>query len=285
MLPLAWQCPKIAHIEMPESPMTSAAKKIDATVENFMTAVVEASNTTPVLVDFWAPWCGPCRTLMPLLDRIADDYQGRFILAKVNTEEQTQLAAHFQIRSIPTVMLVHHGEVVDQFMGLQPESAIRDLLDRHVSPVATREEPAVAPPPAARPEELAARLLEQRDATAAAAAIEALEQSQAGHPALKALRARLAFVEIANARPDVMGLRAALEADPADSASRHALAAHHALVGDFGTALAEWLDLMRRDRKFGDDAGRRALLQAFDLLGEQDPLVAQYRRRMAALLH
>jgi putative thioredoxin len=266
-------------------PMTATVQKFDATVENFMTAVVEASNTTPVLVDFWAPWCGPCRTLMPLLDRIADDYQGRFILAKVNTEEQTQLATHFQIRSIPTVMLVHHGEVVDQFMGLQPESAIRDLLDRHVSPVATHEETAVVPPPATRPEDLAVRLLEQRDATAAAAAIDALEQSQADHPALKALRARLAFVETANARPDVLGLRAALEAAPADSASRHALAAHHALAGDFGTALAEWLELMRRDRKFGDDAGRRALLQAFDLLGEQDPLVAQYRRRMAALLH
>ena len=99
-----------------------------------MTAVVEASNTTPVLVDFWAPWCAPCRTLMPLLDRIADDYAGRFILAKVNTEEQARLASHFQMRSIPTVMLVHRGEVVEQFTGLQPEAAIKALLDRHVPP-------------------------------------------------------------------------------------------------------------------------------------------------------
>ena len=80
-------------------------------------------------------------------------------------------------------------------------------------------------------------------------------------------------------------MRAALEANPTDAAARHALAAHHALAGDYGTALAEWLELMRRDRKFGDDAGRRALLQAFEVLGEQDPLVTQYRRRMASLLH
>jgi len=265
--------------------MTAAAQKIDATVENFMTAVVEASNTTPVLVDFWAPWCGPCRTLMPLLDRIADDYQGRFILAKVNTEEQAQLAAHFQIRSIPTVMLVRHGEVVDQFMGLQPESSIRALLDRHVAPAEATSEAAIAPEPANRPEHAATRLLDLRDAAAAAAAIDALEQAEVSHPALKALRARLAFVETANARPDFVGLRSALEANPGDSGSRNALAAHHALAGDFGTALAEWLELMRRDRKFDDDVARRSLLQAFDLLGEQDPLVTQYRRRMAALLH
>jgi putative thioredoxin len=266
-------------------PMPAAAQKIVATVENFMTDVVEASNTLPVLVDFWAPWCGPCRTLMPLLDRIADDYEGRFILAKVNTEEQPQLASHFQIRSIPTVLLIHLGEVVDQFVGLQPEPAIKALLDRYVSPAGEVVEPVAAAPASNRPEDLAARLLDQREAEGAAAAIEALAATQADHPQLAVLRARLAFVQIANAQPDVMALRAALEANPADGAARNALAAHHALAGDFGTALAEWLELMRRDRKFGDDAGRRALLQAFEVLGEQDPLVNQYRRRMASLLH
>jgi len=265
--------------------MPETAQKIVATVENFMTDVVEASNTKPVLVDFWAPWCGPCRTLMPLLDRIADDYEGRFILAKVNTEEQPQLAAHFQIRSIPTVLLIHQGEVVDQFVGLQPEPAIKALLDRFVGPVGEVAEPVAAAPEPDRPEDLASRLLDQREPVGAAAAIAALAATRADHPQLEALRARLAFVEIANAQPDVMAMRAALAANPSAAAARNALAAHHALAGDYGTALAEWLELMRRDRKFGDDAGRRALLQAFAVLGEQDPLVNQYRRRMASLLH
>lgn len=269
--------------------MTTAVQKIDATVENFMTAVVEASNTTPVLVDFWAPWCAPCRTLMPLLDRIADDYAGRFILAKVNTEEQARLAAHFQIRSIPTVMLVHRGEVVEQFTGLQPEAAIKALLDRHLAPAGTTAEPATAVEAAAttpaRPEQIAAQCLDRRDPEAAAAAIDDLAATQPDHPALQALRARLAFVQVANAHPDVVALRSALEQNPGDPAARHALAAHHAVAGDYGTALAEWLDLMRSNRSFGEDAGRRSLLQVFDVLGEQDELVAQYRRRMASLLH
>ncbi len=270
--------------------MTAAVQKIDATVENFMTAVVEASNSTPVLVDFWAPWCAPCRTLMPLLDRIVDDYAGRFILAKVNTEEQTRLASHFQIRSIPTVMLVYRGEVVEQFTGLQPEAAIKALLDRHVPPATAAESAAdseaeAEPGRPAGPEQVAAQLLDRRDAAAAAAAIDDLAATQPDHPALPALRARLAFVQVANAHPDVMAQRSALQQNPGDPAARHALAAHHAVAGDYGTALAEWLDLMRRNRSFGEDAGRRSLLQVFDVLGEQDDLTAQYRRRMASLLH
>jgi putative thioredoxin len=273
-----------------ETEMAAAARKIDATVENFMTDVVEASNETPVLVDFWAPWCGPCRTLMPLLDRLADDYAGRFILAKVNTEEQTQLASHFQIRSIPTVMLVHHGEVVEQFMGLQPEATIRALLDRHVPPAdATEAPPAIdttlQQAASGRPEYVAAQALDQRDAAAAATAIETLAADKPDHAALPALRARLAFVEAANAHPDAVALRATLESNPADPAARHALAAHHAVAGDFATALAEWLDLMRRNRSYGEDLARRSLLQAFDVLGEQHELVTLYRRRMASLLH
>jgi len=258
--------------------MADAPFKIVATDDNFAEAVVAASAHQPVLVDFWAPWCGPCRTLMPMLDRIADDYGGRFTLAKVNTDEQQRVAGEFGIRSIPTVMLFHGGKVVEQFVGVQPEATIRALLDRYVggSPQSDGTHALL---------DAAATQLERRDVAAAAEAIAQLEQAAPEHDALRLLKAQLAFLEAANARPDVAGLRAQLERDPADAAARHALAAHHALAGDYATALSEWLELMRRDRRFGDDLARRSLLMAFDVLGEGHELVQATRRRMASLLH
>ena len=258
--------------------MTNSPHKIVATDQNFMESVVEASSSRPVLVDFWAPWCGPCRTLMPMLDRIADDYAGRFTLAKLNTDEAPRVAGHLNVRSIPTVMLFRNGEVVDQFVGVQPEAAIRTMLDRHL------DAPEV--PGGAHDLRTAAETqLERRDAAAAAEAIAELAAAQPEHPALPSLRARLSFLETAIAAPDVQSLRARLEHNPADGAARHALAAHHALAGDYATALTEWLELMRRDRKYGDDLARRSLLAAFDVLGESNELALATRRRMASLLH
>jgi len=259
--------------------MADAAYKIVATEQDFPVAVLEASAEKPVLVDFWAPWCGPCRTLMPMLERIADDYGGRFILAKVNTDEEQRLAGHFGIRSIPTVVLIHRGEVVEQFVGVQPETAIRALLDKHLGavPEAPDETQALL--------DAAATQLELREVAAASDAIARVEAVAPDHPALKLLRARLAFVEAVNAHPDVPALRARLDADPADSPARHAFAAHHALAGDYATALTEWLELMRRDRRYGDDLARRSLLMAFDVLGEGNELVLATRRRLASLLH
>ena len=262
--------------------MSESPYKIVVTAQNFMPSVVEASATQPVLVDFWAPWCGPCRQLMPMLDRIADEYAGRFVLAKVNTDEEPQIAGHFGIRSIPTAMLFHKGQAVEQFVGVQPEHAIRALLDKYVAPATADAATPVRPPGLA---ETAAGQLEARDTAAAAATIAELEKQDPEDKRLKPLRARLAFTEAVVARPDFAALRAALERDPSNHAARHSLAAHHALSGDYATACSEWLELMRRDRRFGDDLARRSLLMVFDLLGPADDLVASYRRKMASLLH
>jgi putative thioredoxin len=293
--------------------MEQAASTLVATVENFAAAVVEASNAVPVLVDFWAPWCAPCRTLMPVLDRIADDYAGRLLLAKLNIDEQQSVAAHFGIRSIPTVVLFHRGQVAERFTGVQPDAAIRALLDRHVAASATDSGGASDPVELSRAQSLAgdpaaaAAILEQalgeqpealpllvaraeldlsqRNAKAASASLARIAAKDPQHPALRSLQARLEFVAAVVAWPDPGTARAAVEADPADSAARHALAAHHALAGDYATALSEWLELMRRDRGYGDDVARRSLLGVFAMLGSTHELVIGYRRRMASLLH
>ncbi len=294
--------------------MSESSFKVVATTDNFMQEVVDSSARQPVLVDFWAPWCGPCKTLMPMLDRIADDYAGRFRLAKLNTDENQQLAGQFGIRSIPTVMLFKNGQVVDQFIGVRPEAEIRAMLDRHVGPDAgSPEAPAVRPIDQAR--ELSARgrtaealglvnealaeapedtallaeratiLLLERDTAGARETLERIAALDPDFDVLRPLRAQLAFTEAAVAHPDAAALRKALEADPKDHVARNALAAHHALAGDFPTALSEWLELMRRDRSFGDDIARKSLTMVFDLLGEKDELVSSYRRKMASLLH
>ena len=292
---------------MPETPQT-----LIATVENFATAVVETSNRLPVLVDFWAPWCAPCRTLVPVLDRMAQDYAGRLLLAKLNVDEEQEVAAHFGIRSIPTVLLIHHGQVVDQFTGVQPETTIRAMIERHVvgaEPASDARDPileahalaragdhngAVRTVEAAladRPEEpvllaaLAGLQLLARDGAGATASITRLAARDPQFPTLATLRARLGFLETAAAGPDAANARAALAVEPGNSAARHALASHHAADGDYGAALEEWLTLMQRDRMYGDDVARRSMLAVFELLGSEDERVAPFRRRMASLLH
>ena len=120
--------------------MGESSYSFAATQDSFTNDVIEQSKAVPVMVDFWAAWCGPCQSLMPILQRLAEDYQGKFLLAKVNSDEQQALAAQYGVRSLPTVKLFKDGVVVDEFMGVQTEAFIRDMIERQArhSPRATR---------------------------------------------------------------------------------------------------------------------------------------------------
>ena len=286
--------------------MTQATAPLTITADNFMAEVVTASAQLPMLVDFWAPWCAPCRQLMPILDRLAQEYTGRFRLAKVNTDEQQDLASQIGIRSLPTVVLFKDGTAVDHFMGVVPEAQIRQMLDKHLPKL--EDEPvtqvqslkAVGDLTAARtalqqalardPDNIAL-LTEQAELAAldgeldeAREQLNRLQTLEPNHPAVKRLAALLVFSNVIAAYPDVRGLKERVNANPQDLDLRHALAVHQLLGGQVEPALATWLDLMRNHRSYKEDLARKSLVQAFELIGAGDPIVAQTRKEMARML-
>jgi putative thioredoxin len=276
------------------------------TADTFMTEVVETSARMPVLVDFWAPWCGPCKQLMPILDRLVEEYGGRFRLAKVNTDEQQELAQQLGIRSLPTVVLFKDRTSVDHFVGVVPEAQIRRLLDKHL--------PTSSDAPLERAQALKTKgdfsgaraiiesalandrdnitylteLAELRaldgDLDGARTELERLQGIEPNHATVKRLAALLNFSDIVAAYPDVLSLRERVRSNSNDLDLRHALAVHQLLGGDVEPALQTWLELMRNHRSYKNDLARRSLLQAFELIGDADPIVARTRKEMARLL-
>lgn len=287
--------------------MSQSAYIADVSQNDFDQMVLQRSHQVPVLVDFWAAWCGPCQMLMPLLARLAEEYAGKFFLAKVNTDVEQSLAAQYGIRSLPTVKLFKDGRIVDEFMGVQPERTIRALLDRHIPrPSDAMIDQAIAAfraGDAARAQrlleqvlalepnndrarlELAGVHITQGRFEEATALLDGLSADGKLDPRSAALRGRLEFARVAAAAPPVAELETAIAANPGDCLARYQLAAVRVLGGDYERALAELLEIVRRDRKFGDDAGRKAMLAVFNLLGSGDELVKKYRTALSSALN
>jgi len=287
--------------------MSTSSYVIDVTQDTFADVVLEGSREAPVLVDFWAAWCAPCKALMPLLAKLADEYQGKFLLAKVNTDEQQQLAQEHGIRSLPTVRMYKDGKVLDEFLGAQPESAIRALIERHIEHESDRVHAAAMtayqkgdvehalalfdkaremdPQNYAISLDLADLLLEQGDDARAEKILNELPMEAHGEPKIDALRARLEFMRATRDAPDAATLEESVAVDSTDSEARYQLAARRVLNGDYEGALEQLLEILRHDRGFRDDAARKGLVSIFNLLGNEGELVQRYRTLMARALH
>ncbi|MHB8255058.1 MAG: thioredoxin [Acidiferrobacter sp.] len=271
----------------------------DVTQTTFDSEVITRSRHTPVLVDFWAAWCGPCKSLMPLLAKLAEEYQGRFFLAKVNSDEQQALAGRFGVRSLPTVKLFKNGAEVAEFVGAQPERTIRALLDQHIArpsdnllqnaldqesagqidaALAQLQDIHASDPANDRATiHLGRVLLEQDRAAEGEAVLKEVSIRAIGDPELAPLLARLEFVRMTANAPPLLALEQTVAAQPEDMQARLWLGARYLLCDRHEPALDQWLTIVRTDRKFGNDIGRRALLSAFAFLGGKGDLVRKYR--------
>ena len=285
---------------------TTRPHVFDATTAGFEADVLQKSLQVPVLIDFWAEWCGPCKALGPILEKLAADFHGAFELAKVDTEAEPQVAAAFQIRSIPTVFLVKDGQILDGFQGALPEGQVREFLKHHgIEPAAPAEDEAAAEPAApvdphaevqrlrkaieAEPDkdelklDLALALLQTGGAHEAEKLLDALPANLSTDDRAVKARARLGFAALLDNAPPAEVLEAAIAANPGDLRARHLLGAQRLVAGRSEEALEQFLEMLRGNREFEDGLPRKALIDAFRVIDDAE-LVGRYRRKMSALL-
>ena len=279
----------------------------DVTNETFQTLVVERSREVTVLVDFWADWCGPCKMLMPVLKKLVDEYDGKFVLAKVNTDEQRELAKAHGIRSLPTLHVYKQGERAEEVLAAQSEATLRTILDRHIERESDRirarakeayrqgqHDAALALLDDAHQNEpdnhhltldYAELCLREAQLEKTASLLAALPREVRDAAEAMRLRALLDFALAIKEAPPIEELEATVSREPDNLEARYQLGAWQVLNDRFEHALETFMQLFQRDRSFRDDAGRRGLLAIFELLDNQGELVTRYRRKLFNLLH
>lgn len=310
---------------------------LDVTTATFETEVMEASMRMPVVIDFWAPWCGPCRALTPVLEKLAGEYKGKVKVVKINSDENQELAAAFRVRSIPYVAAIIGGQLADQFMGAKPEGQVRPFFDKllqmfaqampeaaaALEAAAADAAPPLSPADAKRqeaaykvqggdlegaidslkaalaldPASMGARMdLAEMEMAADRfdAAKEHLEKVELAADAredaarLDSLKARIATLEAVKDLPETEELLAKVNANPKDHQARYDLAQALIAEGAFEDAMEQLLEMIRADRKWNEEAARKAMINAFNMLGgneEYADIVSTYRRKLATSLN
>lgn len=280
--------------------------KVVATMANARDVLIDESFKRPVVIDFWAEWCAPCKTLMPMLEKLANEYAGQFLLATVNCDDEQQIAQQFGVRSLPTVMVMRDGQPVDGFAGAQPESTVRQLLEKYLpKPWDVLLEKAHALE-ASGDFASALPLLRQAYvdsrqrpdiAIALAATLLQLNRFEESQDVLEKVKLahrdghwHQAFAQIELRReaaktPEVRLLESALASDPTNLETAYQLALQHGQNQSYRDALELLIGILRQQRDYQDGAAKRALLDMISVLGKGDPLAAEYQRKLFSLLH
>ncbi len=276
-------------------------------MQNFQQVVLETSMQTPVLVDFWADWCQPCLQLAPILEKLANEYGGKFIVAKIDTEQEQELAAHFGIKSLPTMKLFYQGQLVDERVGLVQEGDLRAMLDKHIVSESEKYMQAAEmayqqghkqqamdmlnhalandPDNQQLKVKIALLVYQDGDKDSAVALLDSLDADGKKLDDAVRLQAQINMEEQLAGLPPLADIEAKLAEDPRDCEALIQKSRHLVAQAQYEAAMDCLLDVMRVDRSFEDDAGRKGLLEIFDMLGGDHPSVQKYRRKLFTLLH